>query len=143
MTRGIRFSTDPAELDRDRVHRWLSTDAYWAIGRPRATQEAAVDASRNYAAFDEATGAQVAYARVITDGATFGWLCDVYVDPSVRGRGVGVGLIEAVVADLEPLGLPRITLKTGDAHGLYAKFGFEPIPDPELWMIRLAAPPAG
>ncbi|WP_200921668.1 GNAT family N-acetyltransferase [Agromyces sp. Leaf222] len=137
MQPGFRFSADPDDLDRERVHRWLSTDAYWALGRPRERQEAAIDGSRNYGVFDEASGAQVAYARVVTDGATFAWLCDVYVDPSARGNGVGVGLIEGVVADLEPLGLRRMMLATADAHGLYAKFGFEPIAEPARWMVRL------
>jgi GNAT superfamily N-acetyltransferase len=139
MPLALRFSSDPAELDRALVHRWLSTDAYWAIGRPREVQDAAIDGSRNYAAFDEATGAQVAYARVVTDAATFAWLCDVYVDPAVRGEGVGVALVEHLVADLEPLGLRRIALATGDAHGLYERFGFEPLSDPERWMVRTRA----
>lgn len=136
MPRSCRFSSDPADLDRALVHRWLSTDAYWAIGRAREVQDAAIDGSRNYGAFDEATGAQIAYARVVTDGATFAWLCDVYVDPSVRGEGVGVALVEHLVADLEPLGLRRIALATGDAHGLYERFGFTPLADPERWMVR-------
>ncbi|MBM7503812.1 GNAT family N-acetyltransferase [Agromyces aurantiacus] len=136
MARGIRFSSDPAELDRARVHRWISEHAYWALGRPRAVQDAAIDASRNYGAYDETTGEQLAYARVVTDGVTFAWLCDVIVDPGARGRGVGVDLIGFVVADLEPLGLKRIALATGDAHGLYARFGFEPLSNPEQWMVR-------
>lgn len=139
MARTYRFSSDPAELDRTLVHRWLSTDAYWAIGRAREVQDAAIDGSRNYGAFDEASARQVAYARVVTDGATFAWLCDVYVDPSVRGEGVGVALVEHVIADLEPLGLRRIALATGDAHGLYERFGFAPLADPEKWMVRAGA----
>lgn len=136
MTRGIRFSNDPAELDRELVHRWLSEYAYWALGRPRPVQDAAIAASRNYAAFDEATGAQLGYARVVTDSVTFAWLCDVIVDPEARGRGVGVGLVGFVLADLEPLDLKRIALATGDAHGLYERFGFEPLSNPEQWMVR-------
>lgn len=136
MHAGFRFSADPADLDRALVHRWLSTDAYWALGRTREKQEAAIAGSRNYGVYDETTGAQVAYARIVTDAATFAWLCDVYVDPSVRGNGVGVGLIEGVFADLEPLGLRRSLLATADAHGLYEKFGFEPLAEPERWMVR-------
>ena len=136
MTRGIRFSSDPADLDRARVHRWLSEHAYWALGRTRETQDAAIAGSRNYGAFDEATGAQVGYARVVTDGVTFAWLCDVIVDPEARGRGVGVGLVEFVLADLDPLGLKRVALATGDAHGLYERFGFEVLSNPDQWMVR-------
>ncbi|WP_100812497.1 GNAT family N-acetyltransferase [Microbacterium sp. BR1] len=132
----FRFSTDPDDIDRELVHRWLSEQSYWALGRPRSVQEAAIDASRNYAVIDDESAAQVAYARVVTDGATFAWLCDVFVAPDVRGLGVGVGLMEGVVADLQPLGLRRIMLSTADAHGLYEKFGFEPLAQPERWMAR-------
>jgi GNAT superfamily N-acetyltransferase len=145
MDARFRFSTDPSDIDRERVHRWLSEQSYWALGRARDVQDAAMDASRNYAVVDTgsdtatatATATQVAYARVVTDGVTFAWLCDVFVDPDVRGRGVGVALIEGVVADLEPLGLRRIALATADAHGLYEKFGFAPLSQPERWMALL------
>jgi len=136
MDARYRFSCSTAEVDRELVHRWLSEQSYWAQGRQRSVQDAAIDASRNYGVFDDESGDQVAYARVVTDGVTFAWLCDVFVDPSVRGRGVGVSLIQGVVADLEPLGLKRIALATGDAHGLYAKFGFEPLAEPWKWMAR-------
>lgn len=137
MPAAYRYSSDPAELDRERIHRWLSTDAYWAIGRAREVQDAAIDGSRNFGAYDEASGDQVAYARVVTDGVTFAWLCDVYVDPAVRGEGVGVALVERIVAELEAAGVRRTVLVTGDAHGLYERFGFAPIADPERWMVRL------
>ncbi|GAB3395552.1 GNAT family N-acetyltransferase [Humibacter soli] len=136
MDARYRFSADTADVDREQVHRWLSEESYWASNRARATQDAAIDASRNYGVFDTESGEQVAYARVVTDGVTFAWLCDVFVDPAVRGNGIGVGLIEGVVAELEPLGLKRVALSTGDAHGLYAKFGFEPLADPSMWMTR-------
>ena len=130
------FSSDPARLDVDRVHKWLSEHAYWALGRSREVQEAAVAGSRNYGMYETPTGRQVAYARVVTDGATFAWLCDVIVDPAVRGLGVGMRLVEGVVTDLETTGIKRTLLKTDDAHGLYERFGFDVLGDPELWMIR-------
>lgn len=135
MSLAFRISSDVSELDRERVHQWLSTDAYWAIGRPRDVQDAAIDGSRNYGAFDDVSGDQVAYARVVTDGVTFAWLCDVYVDPAVRGEGVGVALVAHVVTEIRALGVGRIVLVTGDAHGLYERFGFEPIATPERWMM--------
>ena len=136
MDARFRFSDDPHDINRELVHRWLSEQSYWALGRARDAQDTAIDASRNYAVVDTDSGAQVAYARVLTDGVTFAWLCDVFVDPDVRGLGVGVALIEGVIADLEPLGLRRIMLSTADAHGLYEKFGFEPLAQPERWMAR-------
>lgn len=141
MTSALRFSADPADIDVDLVFRWLSEDAYWALGRPRAAQDAAVAGSRNYAVFDDdgagdGSGAQLGYARIITDGATFAWLCDVYVAPEARGRGVGQALLTGILAELDPLGLKRIALRTLDAHTLYEKFGFRPLDEPELWMDR-------
>ncbi|MFB9310754.1 GNAT superfamily N-acetyltransferase [Agromyces hippuratus] len=136
----FEFSADPARIDLDRVHTWLADESYWAAGRSRAALETAVAASRNYGIYDGASGAQLAYARVITDGVTFAWLCDVFVDSEARGRGIGVALIEQVMATLEPLGLRRIGLTTADAHGLYERFGFRPLDQPEQWMARTAAP---
>ncbi len=132
------ISTDLERMDLDLVHRWLSTDAFWAIGRSRETVEVAARSSLSFAAFT-GVGRQVGYARVVTDRATFAWLCDVYVDRAHRGRGLGLRLTEAVVAELRPLGLKRVLLATLDAHDLYARVGFEPVPRPEELMI-LGAP---
>ena len=134
----VTVSTDASLLDLDTLHRWLSTDAYWAIGRPRAVVERAVAGSLNFGAYDD--GRLVGYARVVTDSATFAWLCDVYVEPAARGAGVGVALMEAVDAALTELQVRRTLLATADAHGLYAKFGFEPMSEPERWMLRTFAP---
>ena len=139
---GYRFSSERDEMDRERIHLWLSTEAYWALGRARSVQDAAIDASINFGMFEAATGRQVAYARLVTDSVTFAWLCDAFVDPAVRGRGVGVALIENVGAALDALNLRRVALATTTAHGLYAKFGFEEVASPEHWMERRAAAPA-
>ncbi|ALJ21481.1 GNAT family N-acetyltransferase [Microbacterium sp. No. 7] len=132
------FAAGTDRLDRARVHRWLSEESYWAQGRPRDRQDAAIDASRNYGVYDEASGEQLGYARVVTDGVTFAWLCDVFVDAAARGRGIGKQLVEGVVADLEPLGLKRIALATGDAQGLYAQYGFAEVTG-ATWMTRAGA----
>lgn len=140
MTAQYRFSADGAEIDRDRVHRWISEQSYWAPGRSRSRQDAAIDGSRNFGVYDTASNKQVAYARMVTDGVTFAWLCDVFVDPEVRGHGVGAVLIAGIVEDCRPLGLRRIALSTDDAHGLYSKFGFAQLDLPETWMERLDKP---
>ncbi|WP_309234489.1 GNAT family N-acetyltransferase [Nocardia sp. XZ_19_385] len=132
---GYEVSTDTARLDVDRVHRWLSTDSYWAMGRSRETQDAAVAGSLNFGVYDTVSGAQVGYARVVSDLATFAWLCDVYIDRSVRGKGFGSALVAVVRDHLESTGVPRILLATGDAHGVYEKIGFHPLESPEEWMI--------
>ena len=123
-----------SDMDFDRIHPWLSTDAYWALGRTRDDVETAAANSLNFGVFTG--GEQVAYARVLTDRANFAWLCDVYVDRDHRGRGVGHRLLEAVVEQLEPMGLSRVLLATRDAHELYARFGFEPLPEPDMFMVR-------
>lgn len=136
MVATYRFSASRDNVDRVLVHRWLSELSYWAAGREREVQDRAMDGSRNYAVVRTDDGRQVAYARVVTDGVTFAWLCDVIVDPESRGNGVGKLLIEGVLADLEPLGLKRVLLATADAHGLYEQFGFRPLADPTRWMAR-------
>lgn len=131
------FSSESDRIDRTLVHRWLSEASYWAVGRPRTVQDAAIDSSRNYGVWHEDTEEQVAYARVITDGVTFAWLCDVFVAPEVRGVGVGKMLMSGVIADLEPLGLRRTLLATADAHGLYEQYGFSELPVPSQFMARM------
>ncbi|SEO36467.1 GNAT family N-acetyltransferase [Actinacidiphila rubida] len=128
------ISADPARLDVPRIHHWLSTDAYWALGRTLAKQQAAIEGSLNFGAYHSATGEQHAYARVVTDRATFAWLCDVYVAREARGSGLGTSLVTAVRDHLAPFGLRRILLATDDAHGVYARIGFEPLPRPDKWM---------
>ncbi len=130
----LRISTDPAELDLDWLAPALSRRAYWALGRSRSVVERSLQHSLCFGAY--AGGRQVGFARVVTDEATFAWICDVFVDESVRGRGVGKRLIAAIIAEPRLQGLNRMMLATQDAHGLYAGFGFEPLAYPETWMVR-------
>jgi GNAT superfamily N-acetyltransferase len=106
------------------------------LGARQAPREAdrAIAGSLNFGVYATALGKQVAYARVLTDRATFAWLCDVYVDPSVRGEGVGTALVAAVREELRPYGLRRVLLATHDAHGVYEKLGFTPLERPDQWM---------
>lgn len=130
------FSTDPARIDAARVHELVARHTYWAKDRPRAVMDAAIAGSRPYGVFRRGTGEQVAFARVVTDGATFAWLADVIVDPELRGQGIGKLLVAGVVDDIEPLGLRRTLLATADAHGLYEQFGWAPVADRYKWMER-------
>jgi GNAT superfamily N-acetyltransferase len=132
---GYEISTDPARLDVELIHQWLAGDAYWALGRPREKQDLAIANSLNFGAYDTASGAQLGYARVVTDQATFAWLCDVYVAPAARGKGLGTALAIAVRDHLAPYGLSNVLLATTDAHAVYAKAGFAPLPKPEKWMV--------
>ncbi|MFC8800505.1 GNAT family N-acetyltransferase [Promicromonospora sp. NPDC057138] len=133
------FSTDPTRIDGDRVHELITRHTYWAKDRPRQVMDAAIAGSRPYGVYRRDTGAQVAFARVVTDGVTFAWLADVVVDPDLRGQGIGKLLVAGVVADIEPLGLRRTLLATADAHGLYEQFGWRPVDDGFKWMERTGA----
>lgn len=132
----FRVETDLDRIDLDVVHRWLSEDTYWASGRSRETMRRAAEGSINFGVLDE-HGTLCGYARVVTDRATFAWVCDVYVPPSLRGHGFGSMLSHAVVKLLAPMGLRRTMLSTQDAHGLYEKVGFGPVPHvQDLMMLR-------
>jgi GNAT superfamily N-acetyltransferase len=135
MDEEFRLSTSLEDVDRDLVHHWLSEQSYWAKGRSREAQDAAIDASRNYSVLDAHDGRQVGYARVVTDGVTFAWLCDVFVAREARGAGIGKLLMRGVTEDLDGLGVRRTLLSTQDAHGLYRQFGFIPL-EPGRWMGR-------
>ena len=130
----VVLDADLSRIDLDIVHHWLSTDAFWAIGRDRQTVQKAAEGSLNFGVFD-AHDTLCAYARVVTDQATFAWLCDVYVDRECRGRGIGFLLSRAVVDVLAPMDLKRVMLSTLDAHGLYEQLGFVPFPDPGKLML--------
>lgn len=131
---GYLLSDDPELIDLDVVHRWLSTDAYWALGRSRETVVRAFGASMPFGIYTERDGSQVAVARVVTDSATFAWLCDVYVAPGERGKGLGSWLVRTLRNHLTALGVGRILLATADAHDVYAALGFTPLADPNQWM---------
>ncbi|GIG90955.1 GNAT family N-acetyltransferase [Plantactinospora endophytica] len=139
---GYELCTDPGRVDVDRVHHWLCTDAYWALGRPRDVLVRAIEGSTVYGVYAPDDGRQVAFARVVTDGATFGWLCDVYVDRAERGRGLARWLVRTVRDEYARRGVKRILLATGDAHGVYAAEGFTPLAEPSQWMeADLRKPP--
>lgn len=137
---GFVIDTDRARLDLGQVHEWLSTDAFWAIGRSREIVDRAAAASVNFGVYDSAD-AQVGYARVFTDGVTFGWLCDVYIAREARGLGLGAALSRVVVDAVRPLNLKRFMLATTDAHELYSKVGFVPLDEPQTMMV-LGSDPA-
>jgi GNAT superfamily N-acetyltransferase len=134
----IRVSTDPADLDVDWIVAALSERAYWALGRTRETIERSLAASLPFAAL--AGDRQVGFARVVTDEATFAWVCDVFVDEAWRGRGIGSRLVAAIVADPRLASL-RMLLATQDAHEVYRRHGgFQPLAHPERWMERPRRP---
>ncbi|PVE23818.1 GNAT family N-acetyltransferase [Microvirga sp. KLBC 81] len=120
----------------DTAYRWISTESYWANGLPRAFFERSVANSLCFALRD-AAGDLRGFARVVTDRATFAYLCDVFVCASIRGQGAGKALVSAIMEHPELQNLRRWMLGTRDAHGLYARYGFSPLEDPERLMARL------
>ncbi|MBL8511326.1 MAG: GNAT family N-acetyltransferase [Betaproteobacteria bacterium] len=130
----LRISTDRALLDVTLIHRFLSEQSSWAKGIPRETVERSMAHSLCFGGF--VGDAQVAFARVISDYATFANLVDVFVLPDYRGQGYSKALMQAVMSHPDLQGLRRFTLATGDAHGLYAQFGFTAPLRPQSLMER-------
>lgn len=159
------ISADPARLDLDVIHRYLSEEAYWSPGIPREVVARAIanslcfgiyekgglpgPSSREAPGFAEVAsprqasltsrakpGAQVGFARLITDRATYAYLADVFVLPAHRGKGLSKHLMETIIAYPEMQGLRRWMLATRDAHELYARYGFTPIAKPDRLMER-------
>lgn len=128
----MEISTERARMDVETIHRFLNEESYWAEGVPRDLVERSIAHSLCFGAFED--GRQVGFARVVTDFATFAYLADVFVLASHRGRGVSKRIMEAVMTHPDLQGLRRWHLVTGDAHGLYAQFGFTLLEAPERHM---------
>jgi N-acetylglutamate synthase-like GNAT family acetyltransferase len=120
---GFVISDDRHRLDLDRAFAWISGESYWAQGIPAETFARSVAHSLAAGAYGP-DGAMVGFARVVTDRATFAWLCDVWVDEDSPGRGLGKRLIAYLSGHPDLQGLRRWMLATKDAHGLYEGFGF-------------------
>ena len=132
------ISTDPARLDVAAVHRYLSEESYWARHIPYATVARALAHSLCFGAYAP-DGHLAGFARVVTDRATFAWLCDVFVLPEFRGQGLSKALVSTVLAHPDLQGLRRHLLATLDAHGLYQQHGYTPLKFSERW-LEIAPP---
>jgi GNAT superfamily N-acetyltransferase len=135
---GYVVSTDASRLDMDIIHGFL-LQAYWSRGVPRDVVERSIANSLPFGLYSP-SGAQVGFARVVTDRAVVAYLGDVFVLPEHRGRGLGVWLVESVMEHPDLQGLRRFSLATTDAHGLYARFGFGPPSNPEILMTIERSP---
>ncbi len=128
----IEFSFDSARLDLDAIHRFLSDEAYWSLGVPRATVECAIAHSLCIGAYRGAH--QVGFARLVTDCATFAYLADVFVIASERGRGIAQRMVRTLLDHEDVTGLRRILLFTAETHALYRGLGFSALARPERGM---------
>lgn len=124
---GCVVSDERDRLDLDAIHGYLSRESYWAAGISRAVVARAIANSLCFGLYRAQR--QVGFARVVTDRATYGYLCDVFVDAAERGAGLGKWLVECVLAHPDLQGLRRLSLMTRDAQSLYAAYGFKPMPD--------------
>jgi GNAT superfamily N-acetyltransferase len=133
-------STDKGKLDVGMIHHFLYTTAYWAVGRPMSIMRKSIDNSLCFGLYDD--GQQVGFARVVTDLATFGWVCDVFLLPSHRGQGLGKWLIECIVNHPEVKNLRRLVLSSRDSREFYNKFGgFQALHYPDNWMEKFTDAP--
>jgi GNAT superfamily N-acetyltransferase len=136
----VTRDADEIDASRDRldvalIHDFL-TSSYWSPGIPRATVERAIEGSLNFGLYRTMHGrsAQIGFARVVTDGATFAYIADVFVLPDFRGAGLARWLVTAALTHPALQGLRRVLLATKDAHAVYARCGFVPLARPERFM---------
>lgn len=131
---GYWVSDDPALLDVDRVHRWLSKESYWAAGQPYDVTERAIEHSLSVGLYAP-HGGQAGYARLVTDQATFAWLCDVFVDAACRGRGLGSFLVARTVGHPAVADIRQV-LMAEPGRSIYRRHGFGDLTRTERWMER-------
>ncbi len=133
MKRGeLELSTDRARLQLPTLHGFLKR-SHWAANRSLETLHKSLEHSLCYGVYS--ADKQVAFARVVTDYSTFAYLCDVFVDEAFRGQGLSKWIMEAILAEKDLQGLRRFLLATKDAHGLYARFGFQPLTSEEQFRL--------
>lgn len=133
---GYWVSDDPALIDAELVHGWISRESYWAPGRSRAVTLKSIENSLNLGLY-AAGGEQAGYARFVTDGATFAWLCDVFVAAVHRGGGAGSFLVATAVGHPDVSGVRQL-LMAEPGRSLYRRHGYGKLLKPERWMERPA-----
>ena len=132
LKKGFQISTDKTLLNFEMIYNYLANESYWAKQIPAEKLRAAIENSVCFGVYKD--GEQAGFARVITDKATFAYLCDVFILPSYRGTGLSKWMMQTVMNHPDLQGLRRWALATADAHGLYRQFGFTEINNPEVWM---------
>lgn len=131
------ISNDKSRLQIDVIHLFLSSQSTWAIGIPREVVERSIVNSLCFGGYEG--DQQIAFARVVSDYATFAYLMDVFVLPEHRGRGLSLQLMQAIMAHPQLQGLRRFMLASSNARGLYQHFGFRQLANPDI-MMEINAP---
>jgi GNAT superfamily N-acetyltransferase len=134
IKKGFCISTDQSLLDFDTIYKYLNEESYWAKGIPVERLKKAIENSLCFGVYQQ--NVQIGLARVITDKATFAYICDVFILPGYRNLGLSKWLMQTINEHAELQGLRRWSLATADAHGLYSQFGFTPITRPDRWMEK-------
>lgn len=132
IEKGFMISTDKKLLDIELIYSYLNNDSYWAQGIPRQRLENAIENSMCFGVYSNTAFA--GFARIITDKATFAYLCDVFILPEFRKKDLSKWLMQTIVKHPDLQGLRRWSLATADAHGLYSQFGFSQLSKPQNWM---------
>lgn len=132
LNKGFYISTDKGLLDFEMIYNYLDNDSYWSKGIPPERLKLAIDGSLCFGVYHNKK--QAGFARVVTDSATFAYICDVFILPEFRGKSLSKWLIQTIINHPGLQGLRRWSLATADAHGLYKQFGFTEITRPDRWM---------
>lgn len=127
------LTTDSSSLDLKQIHRWIDS-SYWGKGIPFETVKRSAENSLCFSIFKN--GKQVAFSRVVTDYATFGYLSDVFVDENERGNGLSKWIVESIMSHPDLQNFRRWNLVTLDAHTLYERYGFKPLEHPERYLEK-------
>ena len=134
LKKGFTISTDKSLLDFDTIYKYLNEESYWARGIDAERLKRGIENSMCFGVYKD--NAQAGFTRVITDMASFAYICDVFILPGYRGVGLSKWLMQTIVEHPDLQGLRRWSLATSDAHGLYKQFGFVPLSRPETWMEK-------
>ncbi|MVN22195.1 GNAT family N-acetyltransferase [Mucilaginibacter sp. HMF7410] len=132
LKKGFLISTDKTLLDINVIHYFLDKQSYWGKGISRQTVETSIQNSLCFGVYQQQK--QVGFARLITDFATFAYLCDVFILPDYRKSGLSKWLMQTIRNQPDLQNLRRWALATADAHGLYEQFGFKKLKSHDRWM---------
>jgi GNAT superfamily N-acetyltransferase len=138
---GYWVSDEKSKIDVHRVHAWMSRESYWAAGRSYEVMARSIEQSLALGLYS-ADDVQAGFARLVTDRATFAWLCDVFVDAAHRGRGLGTFLARAATSHPDVAGIRQV-LMAEPGRSMYRKLGFGVLVSPERWMERPGGNPSG
>ena len=130
---GFLISTNKSKLNIGMIHRYLSRESYWAKNIPLQTVKKSIEGSVCFGLYH--LQKQIGFARVITDGAVFGYIADVFIVEQFRGNGLSKWMMKVILDHPDLQGFRRWMLGTKDAHGLYEQFGFAPLDNPEIYMV--------